>query len=81
MFNFVFQLERTDSPCIKKMKNFLLFRSHLIKNVNLVANETYGIANLMSNDRDAVNARINFVFLREPRYEGYTPASRGHAPD
>ena len=81
MFNFIFQLKRTNSPCFKKLKNFFLFRSNLIKNVNLTANNIYGISDVLDNDQSAIKSRVNFVFMREPRYEGYTPAYIESNPD
>ena len=77
MFHFAFQLKHSKSPCFKRIKNFFTERSIFMKKVNKTASETYSIASVLENDRAAVNARINYVFLREPRYEGYHSSNMG----
>jgi hypothetical protein len=65
---FLFSLERNLSPCLLPIKSFVLQDSSLCKNVREIFRVTYGIKNILSNDIDAIEARINFVQRHEDRY-------------
>ena len=69
--SFAFQVKNSSSPCIKYIKNYLLRGSYWIKRLSLMADREYEIGNFMDLDQGTILARINFKFIREPRYQGY----------
>ena len=75
MLNFDYQINDTESPCLLPLKKFFCNKSNFMKKLNIFVEEKYDIKDVMNNDREAVSARISFIFLREPRYAGYTLAS------
>ena len=71
MFSFGYQIQKSSSPCIRSIKNFLLRSSYWVKRVTQIGNKEYEIRNFLEFDQATIFARINFKFNREPRYEGY----------
>ena len=43
-------------------------KSVLMKYIENVAESVYNINNIFNNDRDALQSRILYVFMREPRF-------------
>ena len=70
IFNFGFQIKNSRSLSLQPIKGYLLRSSMFMKNLNIISETCYGISYLLDNDRDAIASRINYVFMREPRFQG-----------
>ena len=67
-------LRNTNSPCIRPIKNYLLNSSNWMKSLRILGNDSYNIPDILWCDRAAVHSRMSYLFMREPRYQGYVPS-------
>ena len=70
MFNYGFLIKNSKSLSLRPLRGYLMRKSVLMKYIQNVAGSVYNIDNLFDNDRDAVQSRILYVFMREPRFVG-----------
>ena len=61
IFQFMFQIQRTDSPCIKYIRQYLLFDSKLAERADQIAYKFYGFTRVLDNDFDAIIACVKRV--------------------
>ena len=67
IFRYIFSLHMSRSPCLSRIKGYLIFHSRLSIRAREIANKVYGVVNLLDNDIDAILSRVNFVQSREDR--------------
>ena len=77
LFKFIFRIKGSNSICLSPFKRFLLGKSSIIKNGYKIANEMYGIRDLLDNDISAVYARLCNVQATEERSHYYTGEPNG----
>ena len=63
---FFIWLSRNNCSSIKPFIHYFLTNSHLKRNIGRICIVKYNISNVLSNDLDAINARIKYVQDREP---------------
>ena len=59
----------------KTTKSYFLSKSNWMKKFRILTKRKYDIDNMLEGDRDAMHSRISFVYMREPRYQGYVPSN------
>ena len=77
LFKFIFRIKGSNSICLSPFKKFLLEKSSIIKNGYKIANEMYGIRDLLDNDISAIYARLCNVQATEERSHYYTGEPNG----
>ena len=70
IISFILQLRKSTSPCIRYMKQYLLFDSRLIYEANTVVFDAYGFTDILSNDFQAMLACI---YRNQFSYESHIP--------
>ena len=70
MFNYGFLIKNSKSLSLRPLRGYLMRKSVLMKYIENVAESVYNINNIFNNDRDALQSRILYVFMREPRFVG-----------
>ena len=58
VINYILQLKKSKSPCIRYMKTYMLYKSNICREANKLVFEEYGFNNIIDNDIDAMNACI-----------------------
>ena len=76
MLCFGYSVINSHSPCIRSLKSYFITKSNWMKKFRILTRSKYDIDNMLEGDRDAMHSRISFVYLREPRYQGYVSSNR-----
>ena len=66
VLNFLYGFPVTIALVFNPFKHYFLTNSHFKRNIERICIEKYNISNVLSNDLDAINARIKYVQDRDP---------------
>ena len=80
MFNFGYLLKNSKSESLRPIKGYLLRHSLFVNNMNKIGEQVYGVSNILDNDKQAIQARISYVFTREPRFIGLDAILGSNSP-
>ena len=80
IFNFGYLLKNSRSESLRPIKGYLLRHSLFVNNMNKIGEQVYGVSNILDNDKQAIQARISYVFTREPRFIGLDAVLGSNSP-